>query len=154
MNIGTVFVTVGSMAPFDRLIIEADLLVEEGLIDGGIAQIGNGRYIPKNLKWFRFRKDLTEFYRHAALIITHGGAGTIFEILSTGKKAIAVPNPDAVYNPDIVIKMSKEGHILLCPDPSHLRKFIEKAKEWQPKIYLPSPCQIHTVIITYLLNST
>jgi len=152
MSNGTVFVTVGSVAPFDRLVMEADRLVGEGAFDGGIAQIGNGRYIPKNLKWFRFRKDLTEFYMQADLIITHGGAGTIFEILKTGKKAIAVPNPDAVHNPDIVIKMSREGHILLCPDPSRLRDFVEMAKKWEPKKYIPPPCQIHSVIIKYLLN--
>lgn len=146
-----IFVTVGSVAPFDSLVMEADRLVEEGILDGGIAQIGNGRYIPKNLEWFRFRRDLSTLYNMADLIITHGGAGTIFEILQTGKKAIAVPNPDAVYNPDIFLKMSKEGYILLCPNPLNLKHFVERAKKWVPKKYSPPDCHIHEVMIRYLL---
>ena len=147
-----IFVTVGSVAPFDLLVMEVDRLVEEGMIEDAdvVAQIGNGRYIPKNLKWFRFRRDLREFYRQADIIITHGGAGTILEILEMGKKAIAVPNPEVVYNPDIIIKMSREGHILLCPKVSHLREFFEIAKKWEPKKYVPPPCRIHKIIIKYL----
>ncbi|MCX8182328.1 MAG: hypothetical protein N3D12_04350 [Candidatus Methanomethyliaceae archaeon] len=146
-----IFVTVGSMASFDSLVMEVDQLVGDGLFEKGIAQIGNGRYIPKKLEWFRFKKDLMPFYKQADLIITHGGAGTIFEIIQTGKKAIAVPNPDSIYNPDITIKMSREGYILLCPSPRHLRYFVERATGWTPRRYEPPPCQIHEIIIKYLL---
>ncbi|MEM4234938.1 MAG: glycosyltransferase [Candidatus Methanomethylicaceae archaeon] len=146
-----IFVTVGSTAPFDSLVMEVDRLVGEGVLEGGMAQIGKGFYIPRNLKWFRFRRDLTAFYEQADLIITHGGAGTIFEILQAGKKAIAVPNPDAIQNPDILIKMSREGHILYCPHPKLLRHFIESSKNWLPRRYVAPPCLIHEVIIKYLL---
>lgn len=145
-----IFVTVGSVAPFDELVMEVDRLVEEGLIEDVIAQIGNGRYIPKNLKWFRFKSSLLEYYRKADLIITHSGAGTIFEIVRLGKKAIALQNPNIVYNPDILIKMSKERYILFCPSIKNLREFINKAKVWTPKKYEPPPCLIHKVIIKYL----
>lgn len=145
-----IFVTVGSMAPFDELIIEVDRFVGEGLLDSGVAQIGNGRYIPKNLEWFRYKPSLFEYYRKADLIITHGGAGTIFEVVRLGKKVIALQNPKAAYNPDILIKMSRDGHILFCPALKLLREFVEKARVWTPKRYEPPPCMIPEIIIKYL----
>jgi len=141
-----ILVTVGSMAPFDELVKEADRLVGEGLLDGGVAQIGEGRYIPRNLVWFRFKKDLTEEYRRADLVITHTGAGTLFELLELGKRAIAVPNPHAIHNPDIALKLSAEGHILLCNREEDLKRYVIKAKEWVPREYKPPPCRIHEVI--------
>lgn len=149
-----IFVTTGSVAPFDELIKEVDRLAEEGLFYGTevIAQIGNGEYIPKRMTWFRFKRDLSEYYARADLIITHGGAGTIFEILRVGKKAIAVPNFKAIYNPDILIKMSKEGHILLCTDLRRLRDLIIFSKNWRPKPYREVTCRIHDIISRYLLS--
>jgi len=147
-----IFVTVGSVAPFDDLIREVDRLVEKGVIGDVVVQIGNGTYVPKNAEWFRFKKELTEFYRPAELVITHSGAGTLFEVLKEGKKAIAVPNPNAVHNPDIIMKLSSEGYILLCPDPNQLEGKILQARGWTPKEYKEPPCTIHEEIARYLLG--
>jgi beta-1,4-N-acetylglucosaminyltransferase len=146
-----IFVTVGSVAPFDDLIREVERLAEKGVLSDVVAQIGNGMYVPKNAEWFRFQKELTEFYRPAELVITHSGAGTLFEILRAGKKAIAVPNPNVVHNPDIVMKLSNEGHILLCPDIGQLEEKILQARNWTPKEYREPPCRIHEEIAEFLL---
>jgi len=147
-----IFVTVGSVAPFDDLIREVDRLVEKGVIGDVVAQIGNGTYTPKNAEWFRFKKELTEFYRPAELVITHSGAGTLFEALKEGKKAISVPNPNAVHNPDIIMKFSDGGYILLCPDLNQLEERILQARSWTPKEYKEPPCRIHEEITNYLLG--
>jgi len=147
-----IFVTVGSVAPFDDLIREVDRLAEKGVVGDVVVQIANGTYVPKNAEWFRFKIDLTEFYRPAEFIITHSGAGTLFEILKMGKKAISVPNPKVVHNPDIIMKLSKEGHILLCPELSQLEEKILQVRSWTPKEYKERPCTIHEEIVKYLLG--
>ena len=53
-----IFVTVGT-AHYDPLIEELDRLVERGEItEPVIAQIGRGKYIPRNMRYFRFIKSL------------------------------------------------------------------------------------------------
>jgi beta-1,4-N-acetylglucosaminyltransferase len=151
-EVAMIFVTVGSVAPFDDLIKEVDRLTEKGVIGDVVAQIGNGTYIPKNAKWFRFKKELIDYYHPAELVITHSGAGTLFEVLKEGKKAIAVPNPNIVHNPDIIMKLSNEGHILLCPNLNQLEERILQARSWIPKEYKEPPCRIHEIITEYLLG--
>ena len=148
-----IFVTVGSMAPFDELIMKVDKLAEDRVISDAVVQIGNGSYIPKNAEWFRFKDDLKPFYESAEFIITHNGAGTLFEILSVGRKAIAVSNPHTIQqqNLDIMIKLSEEGYILSCKDLDHLEESISQIKKWTPKEYKEQPCMIHEEIIRYLL---
>jgi len=147
-----IFVTVGSIVPFDDLIREVDGLAERGIMKDVVAQIGNGTYIPRNVEWFRFKKELTDYYRSSEVVITHGGAGTLFEVLKEGKKAIALPNPNVVHNPDIVMKLSNEGYILLCPDLKQLEESILQARSWRPKEFKEPPCRIHEEIAKYLLG--
>lgn len=148
------FVTVGSVAPFDALIEKVDELAGKGLTGHGVAQIGNGSYVPKNAEWFRFEKGLGGRYEKADLVITHNGAGTLFELLALGKKAIAVPNPGTVQmdNIDIVEKLSRDGHILLCMDVKDLESFVKKASTWEPVPYSEPECNIPKLIADYLLG--
>jgi beta-1,4-N-acetylglucosaminyltransferase len=149
-----IFVTVGSMAPFDELIMKVDKLAENRVISDVMVQIGNGSYIPKNTEWFRFKDNLKPFFQSAEFIITHNGAGTLFEILSVGKKAIAVSNPHTIQlqNLDIMIKLSKEGYILSSQDLDHLEESVSQIKNWTPKEYKEPPCRIHEEIAKYLLG--
>ena len=48
-----------------------------------IAQIGSTKYIPKNMKYFKFLEDeskILKLYKEARLVISHAGAGTIITI--------------------------------------------------------------------------
>lgn len=147
-----IFVTVGSVAPFDRLIMKVDELAGRGELGDVVAQIGNGTYVPKNARWFRFEAGLTEHYRNADLIITHNGAGTIFELLALGRKVIAVPNPDTIQmeNIDIVKKLSADGHIMLCMDVEGLGEAVGRSRSWVPKPYAEPPCRIPEAIEEFL----
>jgi len=151
-----IFVTVGSVAPFDTLIREVDDLAGRGLIKETVAQIGNGKYAPKNCKWFRFERDLKRYYQDAEIIITHNGAGTLFEVLPLGKKIIVVPNPDTsqIENIDIVIKLAKEGHIIPCIRPYRLEYALRLANNWVPRRYERPPCRIPDIITRFLLDSS
>lgn len=153
-----IFVTVGSVAPFDELIQELDGLAEidGGAVRGLVMQIGNGKYVPKNAKWFRFENDLSTWYSQADLIITHNGAGTLFEILPLRKKIIVVPNPNTIQleNLDIVIKLAKDGHILPCLKVENIGIAIKRAERWSPTPYKVPICRIHEIIKDYLLGSS
>ena len=147
-----ILITVGSVAPFDKLVMKADELAGSGAISDVVAQIGNGSYVPKNARWFRFEHGLVKYYNKADLVITHNGAGTIFELLALGKKTIAIPNPDTIQmeNIDIVKKLSTDGHIMLCMDVKELGEAVERARSWVPKPYTEPPCRIPEMIEEFL----
>lgn len=110
---GTVFVTVGT-TNFDDLIQAADSLsVSRVLSDKGfdrlVMQVGAGKHKPQCIvppgqlrgvladglvvEWFDFAPDLSEYISSASLVISHAGAGSLFEALSLHKTVVAVPNP-------------------------------------------------------------
>lgn len=89
-----IFVTVGFHSqPFDRLITKMDQIA--GKIDEQvIIQIGISKYQPKNAKFFNYiekDKDFLQYLKAARLVITHGGAGTILDLLKIKKPIIIVP---------------------------------------------------------------
>lgn len=109
---GTVFVTVGT-TKFDALIQATDCpAVACALSDRGftrlVMQVGAGNYKPHVLvppgqsraalddgllvEWFDFAPGLSEHIAGAGLVISHAGAGSLFEALSLQKAVIAVPN--------------------------------------------------------------
>lgn len=147
-----IMITVGSVAPFDDLVRKADELAGRGSIGDVVAQIGNGSYVPKNARWFRFEHGLTSYFKEADLVVTHNGAGTIFELLALGKKVIAVPNPGTVQmeNIDIVKKLSADRHIILCMSVEELGEAFAKAKSWVPEPYHEPPCRIPEMIEEFL----
>lgn len=147
-----IFVTVGSVAPFDELVKTVDEMA--GKKWEGTAQIGNGKYIPKNLKWFRFEKDLSKYYKSSDIVITHTGAGTLFEIIREGKKAVAIPNPNVIENHELAVKLAQEGYIMFCRNLSDLEKIISNMESWTPKKYVKEKCLIPEIIKEFLLGST
>ena len=84
-----IFVTVGT-GRYDALVRAIDRLPD---LDCTL-QIGSGRYEPRHHPFFRFKPDLTQDLQAHDLIVTHGGAASLFEILAAGRKTIAVPNLD------------------------------------------------------------
>lgn len=88
-----IFVTVG-MHPhgFERLIKKMDEIA--GNIDEEvIMQIGGTKYVPQKAKYFDFTtgEEIKELCRRARVGVTHGGVGTVLDILEQGKPIVAVP---------------------------------------------------------------
>lgn len=89
-----IFVTVGSMFPFDRLIRAVDELVQRGVITDAIeAQIGDGTYEPKHMPFDRFlsKPDYEAKLKRCDAIIAHAGAGTIALALAHHKPLLVLP---------------------------------------------------------------
>ncbi len=87
-----IFVTVGSMFPFDRLIKEIDKVAKEGKHEI-FAQTGESTYLPKNCKYKPFldySENISKM-KQADVIISHAGVGTVIDIMSSKKPFILVP---------------------------------------------------------------
>jgi len=143
-----IFVTVGS-GKFDKLVKAIDQANPKEDIT---IQIGNGNYIPKNCKHFRFEPTLEPYYKKADLIIAHGGAGITYETLSKHKKLISVANLDRtdVHQQEILRALSQKGYILWCKNLNNLPAYIKKAKNFKFKKYTPPKCTIAEEIINFL----
>lgn len=89
-----IFVTVGSYR-FDNLIRHVDALLAEGCCDDEfVVQIANGKYEPMHCDFFRTAPSLASYYERADVVVSHGGVGTILDVLAHGKPLVAVANSD------------------------------------------------------------
>jgi beta-1,4-N-acetylglucosaminyltransferase len=143
-----IFVTVGTTYKFDELIREIDKiapLIKEDII----IQIGKSNYIPKNCKYFRFTKSLIPYFKKANLIISHGGAGTTYEVLKIGKKLISVENRDVndAHQWDLLKKLSDKKYTIWCKDVSKIHEAIKLAEKHKLKKYAQPKCSINKKII-------
>jgi UDP-N-acetylglucosamine transferase subunit ALG13 len=88
-----IFLTVGSMLPFDRLVTAVDSCPEIYCNHNIFAQIGDTDYRPNN---FKFQKIIspTDYRNHCCkcdLVLSHVGMGTIITALEYGKPLILLP---------------------------------------------------------------
>lgn len=133
-----IFVTVGSRKyPFNRLFIELDKLVEEGIIEEEIfAQIGSSTYIPKHFvyKDFISPEEFEEKINNASFVISHGASGSIMKALNANKKVIAVTrlekygehiNDHQIQNNEA---FGMNGYVLPVFEMSELKNAILKIK--------------------------
>mmetsp|Transcript_4260 Transcript_4260/g.11016 ORF Transcript_4260/g.11016 Transcript_4260/m.11016 type:complete len:192 (+) Transcript_4260:283-858(+) len=131
------FLTVGT-TKFDKLVKAIDdKLVLKTLVESGYTrltlQIGHGDYLPRcivpgdgeveavhcmgqkriRVDYFRLSPSLADIMAEADLVISHAGAGSIFEALNAGKKVVAVPNPDLMVNhqEELAVHLSDAGFL-------------------------------------------
>jgi beta-1,4-N-acetylglucosaminyltransferase len=121
-----VFVTVGT-TEFNELIQTVSsstvckLLKEHGRYSSITLQIGKGDFEPRddskylNMDHFRSKPTIADDMKKADLIITHAGAGSVFESLSLGKKVIAVVNESLMDNHqrELAEALDREGNIIM-----------------------------------------
>lgn len=90
-----IFVTVGSQKfPFDRLLSRVDQMAGEGAVAEEVfMQTGCSGYIPRHCRYrpFCHQEQFAALMEQCAVLITHGGAGTMIDAIRRGKKIIAVP---------------------------------------------------------------
>ena len=144
-----IFVTTGT-AGFDDLVKKVDEIAPK-LQDEIIVTIGYGKYKPKNCKWMKFTDKFEDHIKKSSLIITHGGAGSVFACLKAKKKILAVPNPKHIDDQsEIINKLSGDGYLLGCKDFSDLEMYIKKTKLYKFKKYNSPKCEIKERIVEFI----
>lgn len=142
----SVFVTVGT-TKFDALIqavdqLEVVLALAAQGFDKLTLQIGAGSYVPMvicpagqhvfkhasgfEVEWFRFAPSLKAFMQAASLVISHAGAGSLFEALQLRKAIVAVPNSILMANhqTELAEHLANLGH-LVASTPEQLTNTLQ-----------------------------
>lgn len=145
-----IFVTVGT-TDFDPLAARMDDLTPH-LGEPVIIQTGRGRYQPRHAQHFRFAPALDDYYRQARLVVSHGGLGTLVEVLRLGKPLIGVSNPDRfdLHQNDLLGELEQGGYLLWCRDLASLDADIARIGGMSFRRYEDPPCSIHLAIADYL----
>jgi UDP-N-acetylglucosamine transferase subunit ALG13 len=92
-----IFVTIGSMFPFDRMIraMDAWAAAQEEEI---LAQIGAGAFEPRHMGWVRRleRPDYAAAIARSRLVVAHAGVGSIVAAGEQGKPVVVLPRRAAL----------------------------------------------------------
>ena len=106
-----IFVTVGT-TKFDGLIEYIDNNFDSKKYEV-FFQIADGKYIPKNFPYVRFVSNIKNFFLKCDIVITHAGAGSIYELLELNKKIIIVPNLERKDKHQLDIALFMEKKVML-----------------------------------------
>lgn len=87
-----IFVTVGSVFPFDRLVQAADDWALENNVEV-LAQIGHSDYKARSLKTVKSlpNKDYRDAVANCKLVVSHAGMGSIITAAEYAKPIVIVP---------------------------------------------------------------
>ena len=145
-----IFVTVGT-TDFDALVEAADRLAAASA-ETVVIQIGHGEVEPRHAQWLRFAPSLDPYYEQADVVVTHGGLGTVTEVLRRGLRVVGVSNPDRFdrHQDQILAAFEQAGHLVWCRDLAELPAAIEQARQTQFVPYQPPESHIHRVIERFL----
>jgi UDP-N-acetylglucosamine transferase subunit ALG13 len=88
-----IFVTVGSMMAFDRLILSMDKWAQTHTVSDVLAQIGGGTYRPTHMRWTRMLtpNKFQEAVSNAAVLVAHAGMGSYFTAAEMRKPIVMLP---------------------------------------------------------------
>lgn len=88
-----IFVTTGSMFPFDRMIRIMDNWASQNRTQDVLAQIGGGSFEPKYMNWKRIipPDEYKEIVKSSQLIVAHAGTGSVFTAAEFQKPIVLMP---------------------------------------------------------------
>tara|TARA_R110000787_G_scaffold147907_1_gene261789 strand:- start:154 stop:606 length:453 start_codon:yes stop_codon:yes gene_type:complete len=130
-----ILVTVGTSS-FERLIKAVDKQIPANKYQL-TCQISDGKYQPINHKFFHFSDKFPSLIADADIVITHGGAGTIFQLLELQKKIIVVPNLDRIdkHQTDLASFVSDNHYAIVCNNLDQLAYDLEQCIHFTPASY-------------------
>jgi UDP-N-acetylglucosamine transferase subunit ALG13 len=126
-----IFVTVGGMRGFERLVREMDRIASE-LDDRVVMQIGVTDYEPENCDYFRFvpRSEMEKLVAEARVVVCHAGTGSILTALAHNKPLVLVPRTkwyDEVFDDhqlEIATEMANRA-VTVVYDTSDLKQALD-----------------------------
>lgn len=88
-----IFVTIGSLFPFDRLVRLMDDLAPNFPNETFFAQIADGTYEPRNMHFARMlsRREFGEKVEQAKIIVAHAGMGSVISAMENKKPVVILP---------------------------------------------------------------
>ncbi len=88
-----IFVTIGTMLPFDRLIRAMDEWAAAHPMEEVFAQIGDGLYEPANMKWVRLLgpEEFAAVIERCSVVVAHAGTGSFFLAAEKRKPIVLLP---------------------------------------------------------------
>jgi len=149
------FVTIGT-TPFDPLIIAVDQIFSSTEYSVTCQIIANC-YKPKSHSYVYFsREKYRELIANAEIVITHGGAGTVYELLEAGKKIVLVPNLSRIdkHQEEMAQFIENNQYGIVCRNMKNLRECVEICYQMTFRNYEKTPFFMAEDIIKFFGIST
>ena len=136
-----IFLTIGTLHPFDRLVKTVDTLAGSGRITEQIVgQIGYGDYQPKHMQACQVleKEAFDEHMKKASLIISHAGMGSIITAITLQKPMIVMPRLKKYHEHvndhqlDTALKFEELGIVLVANDEDELAEKIALVPTFKP----------------------
>ena len=136
-----IFVTVGHQTPFDRLIHLVDRWAEENMRHDLFAQIGRGKYRPRQFPFATFL-DPAEFDRcmnECVAVVGHAGTGSIIQALLIGKPLLVLPRLSQFnetrndHQVGTALHFAAAGQILMADDDAAFLRQLNNIETFTPK---------------------
>ena len=132
-----IFVTIGTVFPFDRLIEAMDGYAEASDQDF-VAQIGDGTYEPAHMTWHRsLPGDLyAQTVRDADVIVSHAGMGSAITAMQIGTPLVMLPRrfDSGEHTTDHQMATARwletKPGIFIAWDEAALKEAIARAEAW------------------------
>lgn len=136
-----IFLVVGTLFPFDRLVEIIDRWAEKHKDIRVIAQIGYGRYTPGHLEAYGMIKpeDFNRIFEESDLIIAHAGMGIILKSLVANKPIIVLPRKLELkehttdHQMATAMALDKLDYIHIAWDNDQLKKYLGKPEKIKSK---------------------
>ena len=130
-----IFATVGSQAPFDRLIRAVDDWAGSRNRSDVFAQIAAGDYCPIHAKYKKFvePKEFRQLVQDARVIVAHAGMGSIITALEMGKPIVVMPRRARYretrndHQVAAANHFGAQGRVIVADDESRLAEVLDYA---------------------------
>ena len=145
------FATVGATLPFDRLVESVAEAWREGEITERIlVQTGIGGVAPEGLEVVETLPfdQVQSLLRDAAIVVCHGGTGSLITALREGCQVIAMPRLAARgehyddHQAEIISAFAERGLILVANTVDELREALRTAKTRTPVLATSDPAAL------------
>lgn len=141
-----IFVVFGTVpVPFDRLAKKIDEIAGE-IAEPIVVQSGFTKYPYSKAKAHAFltNEEMGQYMKEAALIISHGGMGTIAEALKIKKKTLVIPRNNREHNHsqvELAEELEKRGLVVYVRDIELLKDAINNISGFVPRAITYEPVQ-------------
>ena len=135
-----ILITVGTDSPFDRLVKVVDKWAGEHAREDIYAQIGEGGWEPKNIRFSHFLKppEFQKLFNSAKVVVSHAGMGTILSALHQEKPILVMPKRASLgehrneHQLATARWMLEMGRVNVAFDEDELRERLDRLDDLKP----------------------